>query len=259
MRSGFHDLTQALRSLPLVLYFAWGDTRARYRRSYLGPFWIVLGTAIGVVGLAYLWSGLLNTPRATLVPALTVGLIVWQCITGVMIESPMLFVRNAAVIRNIRTSLVIFPLQLVLRHLINLVHHSVIIVVVLIIFPPPLSWIQLMVIPGIMLLAANLLWFAVLLGMLGARFRDIEPLVTAVVPMLFFLSPVIFPADHPGVPSEILWANPLTYLIMIVREPLEGVLPAASTYGVAVAMLVMGWVAALAMIGFRRHRLSMWV
>ena len=47
MQNALTDLRYSWKSLPMALHFAWGDTKARYKRSVLGPWWIVLGTAIG--------------------------------------------------------------------------------------------------------------------------------------------------------------------------------------------------------------------
>ena len=39
------DLFERYKKINLAFFFACGDLKARYRRSVLGPFWLVLGTA----------------------------------------------------------------------------------------------------------------------------------------------------------------------------------------------------------------------
>jgi ABC-type polysaccharide/polyol phosphate export permease len=46
MDIGLRDLREALARFPLALYFAWSDTRARYKRSVLGPFWLLSALAL---------------------------------------------------------------------------------------------------------------------------------------------------------------------------------------------------------------------
>jgi len=225
MKVGLLDFTESLRRLPLSFYFAWGDTKARYRRSVLGPFWLVLGTTIGVAGLGFLWSALLKIDRASFIPSLTIGLVVWQLIAGCVIESPSVFTRNATVIRNLKTPYLIFPVQLLLRQLINFGHNLIVVLVVLVIFPPPLSLVQFLIAPGLLLLIGNLLWVAVMLGMLGARFRDLEPLIAAFMPMMFFLSPVIYRPNQLAIHEQIVWLNPFSYMISLIRDPMQGFAP----------------------------------
>jgi ABC-type polysaccharide/polyol phosphate export permease len=255
-----HEIIRCIQGIPLALHFAWGDTKARYRRSLLGPFWIVLGTAVGSVGLGILWSSLFKMDMHELLPVLTIGLILWQLISGVIVEAPLIYIRHAALIRNIPAPLLLFPMQTMLRFLINFAHNIVIIVLVLLIYPPHFSWIQLMVVPGLVLLVGNLLWIVLILAMLGARFRDLEPLIMHTMPMLFFLSPVLYRTSHVAVDTAaILWLNPFTYMITLVRDPLLGVLPSLTSYGVATAMMVAGWAMALSLFNRRRQRIAFWI
>lgn len=53
-----------------------------------------------------------------------------------------------------------------------------------------------LVFPGLLLVVLNLYWLMHGLGLVGARFRDIELLISSIVPLLFFISPVIYRADR---------------------------------------------------------------
>lgn len=255
----WNDASNSLKRLPMAFYFAWSDTKARYRRSVLGPFWLVLGTVIGVVGLGYLWGTLLQEPHHVFVPSLTVGLVVWQFVSGCLVEATLMFVNATAWIRNVRTPYLFFPVQLIIKHLINLAHHAVVVVLVLLIYPPPLSIVQVLVVPGVLLVVANLFWMSTLLGLLGARFRDLNPMVGALMPLLFFLSPVIFRPEHLGLKAHVMWFNPLTYLITLIRDPVQGVVPAWWIYGVAVGGFFVGLLVLMGLLNRTIHRIAFWV
>ena len=259
IKAGLLDFVESFNRLPLAFYFAWGDTKARYRRSVLGPFWLVLGTGIGVAGLGFLWSALLKVDRTSFIPSLTIGLVVWQLIAGCVTESPTVFTRNAAVIRNLKTPYLIFPVQLLLRQLINFGHNLIVVLVVLIIFPPPLSYVQLLIIPGFLLLIGNLLWIALMIGMLGSRFRDLEQLIGAFMPVLFFLSPVIYRPHQLGIKENIVWLNPFSYMISLIRDPIQGFAPPNFVYLVSFGMLVIGWIVSLLLLSRKHGRIAFWV
>jgi ABC-type polysaccharide/polyol phosphate export permease len=36
------DIVRALAIMPAALFLSWSDTKARYKRSMLGPFWLTL-------------------------------------------------------------------------------------------------------------------------------------------------------------------------------------------------------------------------
>src|SRR5450830_1237733 len=236
-----NDISNSFKRLPLVLYMAHSETKSRYKRSVLGPLWLTLGSAIGVVGLGFVWSGLLHQDRAELIPSLTAGLLLWQFISGCVTESSSIFVRQAQIIRNLKLPYFIHPIQLMARQLITLAHNSIVLIVVFLVYPQSFSVVMLLSVLGIVLTIANLLWISTILGILGARFRDIEQIIQALMPIIFFLTPVIYRAEHAGVNQIIVWLNPFTYFITLVRDPLFGQTPATFVYVITFLMLVIGW------------------
>ncbi len=247
------------RNVSLAWFFAWSDTRARYKRSVLGPFWLVLGTLIGVAGLGFVWSTLLNTDRATFIPALTIGLVLWNMIAGCVTGAAGVFTRNATVIKNIKTPSARISLELLFQQTVNLVHNSAVIALVLVVFPQRLSAVTLLAIPALALVLVNLWWVIQLIGFLGARFRDFEPLVVALMPILFFLSPVLYRSHQLGATAALMTFNPMAYWLDVVRDPLEGNAPAITTWLVTVLMAIAGWTLALWITRAKAHRLAYWV
>jgi ABC-type polysaccharide/polyol phosphate export permease len=223
-----------------ALYLAWSDTRARYNKSILGPFWLTFGNLIGVLGLSLVWGTLLKEDMTSFVPSLTIGMIVWQLVAGSIGDGPTIFVRQANMIRNVAIPFWFFALRTLCRQLINLIHNLVIVIGVIWYFDIPLNILSLLSLLGLILVSLNLFWMMYLLGMLGARFRDIEFLVSAMLPLLFFISPVIFRPDRLPPDLQLIWLNPLSYFIEVVRAPFLNQLPSSNSYFVMVGMLIVG-------------------
>ncbi|TCL05508.1 ABC transporter permease [Sodalis ligni] len=259
MYFAINDLIKSVRHLPLVSHLAYSDTKARYKRSMLGPLWLTLGAAIGVVGLGLVWSQLLHQDRSQFIPSLTVGLLLWQFISGTVTESTGVFVRQSQIIRNLQLPFFIHPIQLIARQCISLGHNLLVLVGVLIVYPQSLSWVNLLSVIGFGLVVLNLLWISVLLGLIGARFRDVEQIVQSLMPIVFFLTPVIYKAGHVGVSQTIIWLNPFTYFVTLVRDPIFGTVPAGFVYQTVIIMAIGGWTATL--LFFNRHapRLAFWI
>lgn len=256
---GTADLLAAWQRNQLAVYLAWSETVARYRRSTLGPLWLVLGTAVGVVGMGFIWSILLNQDMPSFIPSITVGLVVWQFISGVVTESAGMFVKNATMLVNIRMPIYLITFQAFGRHVINLLHNLVVVLVVFIIFPHYNSWTSLLALPGLVIVSINLIAIMQLIGIIGARFRDLEPLIIAFFPILFFLSPVIYRPDKLGAAEVIMTFNPIAHYIRVIRDPLLGVVPSLENYIVVLAMTVVTVLLSLWMTGSRGHRLPYWM
>jgi ABC-type polysaccharide/polyol phosphate export permease len=259
MEIGLVDLFRALERWQVAFFFAWSDTKARYKRSVLGPFWLVFGTLVGVAGLGLIWSVLLKIDRSEFVPSLTIGLILWQMIAGCVSEGATIFYRQAALIKDINLPSFFLTMQLIFRQLINFAHNMIVFVLVILIFPKHLSFAAFLAAPGLILVILNLIWVVQIFGYIGARFRDLEPLIVTFLPILFFLSPVVYRASQLGPLETMMTFNPVTYWIGLIRDPLLGVVPDPKTYILALAVTVAGWMAALRLTAIRRHRLPYWI
>jgi ABC-type polysaccharide/polyol phosphate export permease len=259
MSPGVSDLCQSARLWRLVAFMAWSDVRARYRRSVLGPLWITLGTAIGVVGLGYIWSALFKVDRAEFIPLLTGGLILWQFISNSIMESSGVFIRHASIIRNLDLPMAIYPAQMLLRQLINLAHNIPLFFIVMLIMGRPLPATTFLVLPGLLLVIANLYWIALLIGMLGARFRDLEYIINMTMPILMFFTPVLYKSSALPFDHAYMLLNPLADMIEIVRRPLLGTPPQLWIYVVNMGFLALGGGLTVLFFGAKRSRIAFWV
>ncbi|WP_396189453.1 ABC transporter permease [Flavobacterium sp.] len=223
-----------------ALYLAWSDAKARYKKSVLGPFWPTLTNLLGIVGLSLVWAELMNQDMQTFVPQLTISLIMWQLISGVLVEGPIVFVRQAPMIRNVAIPSWFFAFRALARHLINLFHNALIVLGVFIYSDVPITFGTWMFVPGLVLVILNLYWLLLLLGLLGARFRDIEYLIASLVPLLFFISPVLYRVDRLPEGMNLVWLNPVSYMIEAIRAPLLGQAISGLVYSVLIAMLLIG-------------------
>jgi ABC-type polysaccharide/polyol phosphate export permease len=194
----------------------------------------------GILGLGLVWGTLLKQDMNTFIPQLTVGLIVWQLIAGALTDGPQTFVRHAGMVRNVSMPSWFFSVRALAKHLINLMHNIIILVCVILYYKVPLNANTWLVLPGFFLVTLNLYWILHGLGLVGARFRDIELLITSLVPLLFFISPVIYRADQLPAALNVVWMNPFSYMIEAIRTPLLGNAPDPLTWYVLMAMLLIG-------------------
>lgn len=242
-----------------ALYLAWADTKARYKKSVLGPLWLTLSSMVGVLGLGLVWGTLLEEDMNTFVPSLSIGLIIWFLISGAVGDGATTFIRQSSVIRNVSIPHWFFVIRALARHVINLAHNLVIVLIVVLYFNVELTLNALLVIPGFLLVLANLFWITFFLGMVGARYRDLEYLISSFLPLLFFISPVVFRADRLPENMNIIWLNPLSYFIEVIRKPILGEVPDVKTYVIVVGILAVGCLVTYLFYRLRGHRLSFWV
>jgi ABC-2 type transport system permease protein/lipopolysaccharide transport system permease protein len=216
------DIIDGLKRTELWGTLGWVDVRQRYRRSVIGPFWITISIGMLVAGLGVVYATLFKQDLRTYLPFVAVGIIVWNLISALLTDGAMAFISAEYTIKQIPFPLTIYIYREVWRNLIVFAHNMIIYVLILLIFGINPGFGVLWAIPALALVLANGLGFAAILGILSARFRDIPPLITNFVQLVFFVTPILWQKEILQQREWIAALNPFAYLIEIVRKPLLG-------------------------------------
>ena len=258
-RSMIRDVSDAGRRWPLWVRLGWQDVLLRYRRSLLGPFWLTLSMGVMIATLGSIYGNILRLPMVEYLPFLATGLIVWGLISSLVSEGCQTFIESDWLIRQIDLPLAMFPLRVVWRNLIVFMHNVAIYLLLLVILPIHIRWNALSSILGLLVLLANGLWCGMLLGMISARFRDLPQIVSSLMQIAFFATPIIWSAEVLSGNTALVSGNPFFHLIEIVRAPLIG-RPIAVRSWIAVAGIsVVGWAVTLVVFRQFHRRISYWV
>jgi len=253
------DLIGGLKLWQLWSALGWHDIRQRYRRSVVGPFWLTLSMGIMVAGLAYLYGGLFGQGTESYLPYVATGMIVFSLITSIASEGSSVFIASSSLLLQLRAPLSIYIYQMIWRNLIIFAHNISIYVVIVIFAKVPIGWNILLSLVGLFMIVLIGVWIGVTLGGLSARFRDVPPIVTSVMQVAFFLTPIFWSPD--SLPSRALFVhlNPFYYLIEVVRMPLLGTTPPLSIWLVVIGMNCVGALVSVTFYARYRARIAYWV
>jgi ABC-2 type transport system permease protein len=278
------DIVEGFKQRELWGHLGWQDIKQRYRRSVIGPLWITLSMAITAIGLGLLYSQLFNSEIETFLPYITVGFIVWNFMSGCLLEGTETFIRNEGLIKHLPAPLTVYALRTVWRLTLMFAHNLLVYFVVVAIFwgdlsqpyemtlgsgnfEPGINIGILLAIPAFVLLAVNGGWVAILFGIISTRYRDIPPVINSLVQLIFFMTPIVWTTDlltsqfgeGAGARALVAELNPLYHYIQILRAPLIGNEQSWHHWAVVGGFTVVGW--ALAFLAMRnyRARVSYWV
>jgi len=288
------DIRDGLSHRQLWAHLGWQDIKQRYRRSVLGPFWITISQAVIALGLSILYSALFQANVPTFLPYIVTGFIIWNFISGCLIEGMDTFIANEGLIKHLPAPLSVYSLRTVWRQTLLFLHTMIVYAVIVIVFFPELDhqyslstgrcddiaqgvlchpglgvgW--LMAIPGFALVALNAVWASLLFGIVSTRFRDLPQLIGALVQLMFYMTPIVWPIDQltatngarhqlAHIVLPILKLNPFYHLVQVVRAPLLGQQIGWTSWAAVVAMTIVGWALALLALRNYRARVSYWV
>lgn len=254
------DMYSGFAERHVWLLLAWYEIKQRYARSLIGPFWVTLNTGLLVLAMGPLYGQLFGQPVGEYFNYLAASLVTWGLVSTLINESCMTFISNEGFIKQVQKPYSIYVLKMIWRNLILFAHNFAIVIIVFLFFPPPLGWVTPLFLLGVALLAINAFWMAYVLGLFCARFRDVPQIVNSLVGVSFFITPIIWKAEHLG--PERQWAalfNPFYHLIEVVRRPLVYNEINWLSVGVTAAMAVVGFAVMVPFFSKFRGRLAYWL
>lgn len=255
------DIFGAINRYSLVGMLGWQDVKQRYRRSALGPFWLTIsmGVMIGTIGIVF--GSIFKTSLEEFLPFLASGMILWSFFTTVTNEGCVGFINAERIIKQLPIPLFVHIMRIIWRNIIILVHNLIILPLVFLAVGKPVFLTIFLVIPGFLLVTLNLSWIALMLGILCARYRDLPQIVTSIINVIFYFTPIMWmPHLVPQRAGEyILGLNPVYHLMEIVRAPLLGQVPAASSWITCLVIAVCGWTATILVYGRYKRRIAYWL
>jgi ABC-type polysaccharide/polyol phosphate export permease len=254
------DLRRGLRQWVLWTTLGWLDVKQRYRRAVLGPFWITISMLVMVVALGVLYAGIFHQEVRSFLPYLAGGFIVWGFISSTVTESTTTFVAAEGLLKQGGIPLTFHVFRTIFRNFIISAHNLTVMLLIYVWQPSILSWHLLLIIPGLALLIANFVWISIIVGILCTRYRDLPPIVTNLLQIMVFISPIMYqPSSLPPDLQFVVRLNPIYYFVDVVRSPLLGLAPSYQTYLVLVASFVAGSLLAFYCFAKTRARVAYWV
>jgi ABC-type polysaccharide/polyol phosphate export permease len=238
----------------------WRDTKRRYRRTVFGPLWTTVSLALVVGSLGFVWSNLWHKDPRTYLPYLTSGMLCWIFFLAICTEGCNAFCAYEKLIKQLRISYTLLACAIVWRNGIVFFHNLIIFVLVALYGGIAINWSTFLVIPGFALFYLNTIWIVILLGTACARYRDLLQLVTNLLQITLFLTPIFWSPDQ-MTGRAVLFAqlNPLFHLVEIVREPMLGIAPSPLHWVVVLGITAVGWTLAIQVLAKFRHRIVYWI
>ncbi|HQT47301.1 MAG TPA: ABC transporter permease [Acidocella sp.] len=262
MRMAAADLRETLRLWPLVWTLSVMDIRLRYRGSLLGPFWLTLSTGVMIAAIGFVYSRLFHQNISEYLPFLTISLVLWNFVSTTTAEGCLSFTQAEGTIRAMRMPLSLHAARVVVRNLLVVAHNIVVIIIVFALFRTTPSLAAFSIIPACLLWAIDALALTLILGAVGARFRDIPPIVGSIMQIAFYVTPIIWSPTmlaHRGLSVVLVEWNPFYALIEVVRGPLLGQALEPVVWEIALGFSAVLALLAVAIFTRARPRIAYWL
>lgn len=251
-----HHLLTIWRSRHFWLALAAMDLRVRYRRSVLGVGWSLLNpivmTVVFCVAFAS-WAG--NGDWRAAAPFYLAGLAVWNYLKQSASLGSITFLQNEPYIRQSPLPLAVYTLRTALG---AACHFGIALALAVVAAgalhrTDPLTPVYALwaVLPAVLLLVAFCWAVSALFAVANVFFYDTQHLGEVGFGILFFLTPILYPAERLterglGLLAEV---NPAVFFLEVIRDPLvTGVPPTTAAFTRAAGVTFVAVVSAVAVL-----------
>ncbi|CAE6845110.1 ABC transporter permease [Paraburkholderia domus] len=230
------EYVTAARLWRVWLHMGLQDLKGRFRSSILGPLWILinLSATMGAVGIIF--GRLFHQPMQDFLPFLTLGLAIWGFMTSALTEGASSFVHAEGYIKQFSFPKVTYLYRAMVPYMVVFSVGLLVFFVVAIAYGRQFTLGSLWAIPGFLVFTLINFFHLIIVAHVGARYRDLPHLLTGLIQIAFYVTPVMYTVDMLKARGLgfVYMMNPLYYLIEIIRYPLmNGAAPPTEVVGLA--------------------------
>jgi lipopolysaccharide transport system permease protein len=224
-----------------------GDIRSKYRRTMLGPWWITATNAFTALIMGLVAGRFLGADMKTYLPNFMISMTIWNFISSSLSESCFTMINAGGMIKAVNMPILIHVMRMVHRNLIIFLHNSAIIPIIWLVYPWHIGIQSLLAPLGLLIVYVAVVSGSMVVSMICVRYRDVPPVMSSVLQLLFFVSPIIWVPENIKGGELFVALNPVAYLLAVTRDPIMGSSPHLMSWigaivFVAVATAAMGYI-----------------
>ena len=254
------DLTLSFWNWQFWVHLGWEDVAKQYRRSFLGPVWISINTAIFVFAFGMIGAQLFKMDVETYLPYFCIGHVVFTFLSSLVNEGCQTYMAAEAFLKQTPYPKFAFALRVVWRNCIMFIHNLPVALLVLLWSGRLLqvNFLGLVFALFLTLISASML--TAIVGVVSARYRDVPMIVSSIMQISFFVTPVIWQSSQLTERAQILVNyNPLAAYLELLRAPLLGQAPSNSAYIMVAGVMVVLLVLFATVFMAARRRIVYWI
>jgi ABC-type polysaccharide/polyol phosphate export permease len=259
-RRAIDDLSGAVARSNIIFLLGSDDVASRYRRSVLGQFWFTLSNALFIITVGFVWASIWKQPLEEFLPYFAAGHVFWTLMAVSLVDSTSTFSNSAPYMKELNFPRSTYLFANTVKHFIILIHNLIIIPIVFLAFGKWPTVEIFLFLPALFLTVLTILASSFWLGILGLRFRDVPALISSLMMVMFFLTPVIW---HEEVIDQnlrdLLVLNPFHIFLELLRAPLLGYAPKGQYWLLGFVILIINLILGFVVFAKWRRSVTYWL
>ncbi len=260
MRSlAISDLISAFNVKDQWVYLGWHEILSKYRRTKLGPLWLIIVNLVTIFCFSVIGSLLFKIEIKLFLPHVACGLFVWAYVSSILVDSCNVFISQAYVLQNLNVNPIVFCLRLFVKNTLIFAHCLPVICVMLILLGHTIPLQSLLIFLTLPIFMVTSFAISLILGILSARYRDISHMVQSLITIFPFITPIMWRTEMLGTNTFIANLNPVTHYIAIIRDPILGNPLPFISYIITIILSTGLFITSLYFYNKFKHRIVFWL
>jgi lipopolysaccharide transport system permease protein len=193
------NLSELYQYRALLLALSMRELRARYRASVLGFFWTFLNPTLNMLVYVLVFGMVMRNSVPKYAYYLFTGLLPWIFFSSSMLAGTTSVSDRRDLLTKVRFPAQVLPATVVLTNLINFVLSLPLLLGLGLIYGVLPSWHMIFLVPVLLVQTFFTLALTYFFAALNVAFRDLQHIVSNLVQMAFFVTPVLW--DLKSVPA----------------------------------------------------------
>ena len=197
------------------------DLKARYRGSVLGFLWTFLNPLLLMATYGLVFSVYMRMGMENYTPFLMTGLLPWTWFSSSLLMGATSIVEGGGLIKKVFFPPQILPTVTVLANTVNFLLSLPLLFLLFFVFRVKIGWASLALFPVMVIQLLLTMGLVLIVSALTPRYRDLSQLLSNLLMLWFFLSPVLYPASQ--VPEQFrftLVLNPMAPPVIAYQDAL---------------------------------------
>lgn len=253
LAAAMDDIAQGLRLRHVWIALAAEDISDQHRRTTLGPLWLLVNYFAFAFTFIFIFQR--GGGAENYAGYVATGLLVWFFIMETINTSITLFVRDESFIKGTTLPLSVYVLRTTLQSIMRAGYALIGCIAILVVSGVPITLAWIWAVLGLALVAVVAPAVILCFAFLGVFFPDSQFIVSNLMRVGMFITPVFWTVDNLGGLRGALYKyNPFTWFLDIVRRPiLTGEFP-ADEFVLCLIIGIVAWLLAMLLLGrFRRQ------
>lgn len=197
------------------------DLKARYRGSVLGFLWTFLNPLLLMATYTLVFSVYIRIEMEKYTAFLLTGLLPWIWFSSSLLMGATSILEGGSLIKKVFFPAQVLPTVTVLANFVNFLLSLPFLLLFLLLFRVKIEWPILALLPIMGIQLVFTMGLVLLVSALTVRYRDLSQLLSNLLTLWFFLSPIIYPASQvPEAFRFTLALNPMAPLVVAYQDAL---------------------------------------